>query len=173
MTNYVNDRDLAWKLGRQVSVLVVFLAVLSYQAHLKILSSEKFLILARQKHQRCSYLHISYLFLLFGEGNGTLLQYSCLENPMDGGAWQAAVHGVTRSRTQLSNFAFTFHFPALEKEMATHSSVLAWRIQGRGSLVGCRLWGRTELDTTEVTQQQQQKIRQIDSPNSRREKDFK
>ena len=86
-----------------------------------------------------------------GEGNGTPLQYCCLENPMDGGAWWAAVHGVAKSRTRLSDFTFTFHFPALEKEMATHSSVLAWRIQGRGSLVGCRLWGRTESDTTEVT----------------------
>ena len=93
---------------------------------------------------------------LVGEGNGNPLQYSCLENPMDRGAWQAAVHGVVKSQTQLSNFTFTFHFHALEKEMATHSSVLAWRIQGRRSLVGYRLWGRTELDTTEVTQQQQQ-----------------
>ena len=62
--------------------------------------------------------------------NGTPLQYSCLENPMDGGAWQAAVHGVVRSQTQLSDFIFTFHFHALEKEMATHSTVLAWRIPG-------------------------------------------
>ena len=68
----------------------------------------------------------------FGEGNGTPLQYSCLENPMDGGAWKAAVHGVTEGRTQLSDFTFTFHFHALEKEMATHSSVLAWRIPGTG-----------------------------------------
>ena len=75
---------------------------------------------------------------------------------MDGGAWWAAVHGVAKSRTRLSDFTFTFHFHALEKEMATHSSVLAWRIPGRGSLVGCRLWGRTESDTTEATQQQQQ-----------------
>ena len=67
---------------------------------------------------------------------------------MDGGAWWAAVHGVTKSQTQLT---FTFHFHALEKEMATHSSVLAWRIPGTGSLVGCRLWGRTESDTTEAT----------------------
>ena len=67
-----------------------------------------------------------------GEGNGTPLQYSCLENPMDGGAWWAAVHGVARSRTWLSAFTFTFHFHALEKEMATHSSVLAWRIPGTG-----------------------------------------
>ena len=86
-----------------------------------------------------------------GEGNGTPLQYSCLENPMDGGAWWAAVHGVDKSRARLSNFPFTFHFPALEKEMATHSSVLAWRIPGTGSLVGCRLWGCTELDTTHTT----------------------
>ena len=77
---------------------------------------------------------------------------------MDGGAWQAAVHGVAKSRTRLSDFTFTFHFHALEKEMATHSSVLAWRIPGRGSLVGCHLWGRTESDTTEATQQQQQKL---------------
>ena len=60
------------------------------------------------------------------------LQYSCLENPMDGGAWLAAVHGVPKSQTRLSDFTFTFHFPALEKEMATHSSVLAWRIPGSG-----------------------------------------
>jgi len=65
-----------------------------------------------------------------GEGNGNPLQYSCLEKPMDGGAWWAAVHEVARSRTWLSDFTFTFHFHALEKEMATHSSVLAWRIPG-------------------------------------------
>ena len=67
-----------------------------------------------------------------GEGNGTPLQYSCLENPMDGGPWWAAVHGVAKSRTRLSNFTFTFHFHALEKEMATHSSVPSWRIPGTG-----------------------------------------
>ena len=70
---------------------------------------------------------------------------------MDGGAWWAAVHGVARRRTRLSDFTFTFHFPALEKEMATHSSVLAGESQGRGSLVGCRLWGHTGSDTTEAT----------------------
>ena len=69
---------------------------------------------------------------MLGEGNGTPLQYSCLENPMDGGAWWTAVHGVAKSQTQLSNFTFTFHFHALEKEVATHSSVLAWRIPGTG-----------------------------------------
>ena len=67
-----------------------------------------------------------------GEGNGTPLQYSCLENPMDRGAWWAAVHGVARSWTRLSDFTLTFHFHALEEEMATHSSVLAWRIPGTG-----------------------------------------
>ena len=71
-----------------------------------------------------------------GEGNGTPLQYSCLENPTDGGAWWAAVHGVARSQTRLSDFPFTFHFHALEKEMATHSSILAWRIPGTGEPVG-------------------------------------
>ena len=68
--------------------------------------------------------------LFSGEGNGTPLQYSCLENPLDGGAWWAAVHGVAKSQTRLSDFTFPFHFHALEKEMATHSSVLAWRIPG-------------------------------------------
>ena len=66
----------------------------------------------------------------FGEGNGTSLQYSCLENPMGGGAWWVAVHGVARSQTRLSDFTFAFH--ALEKEMASHSSVFAWRIPGTG-----------------------------------------
>ena len=72
------------------------------------------------------------LYHVLREGNGTPLQYSCLENPMDGGAWWAAVHRVAKSRTWLSDFTFTFHFHALEKEMATHSSVLAWRIPGTG-----------------------------------------
>ena len=85
------------------------------------------------------------------DGNGSPLQYSCLENPMHGGAWWAAVHEFAKSHTQLSDFTFTFHFHALEKEMATHSGVLAWRIQGRWSLVGWRLWGRTESDTTDAT----------------------
>ena len=88
-----------------------------------------------------SSLHI--VMQVSGEGNGTPLQYSCLENPMDGGAWSAAVHGVARSRTQLNDFTFTFHFHALEKEMATHSSVLAWRIPGTGEPGGS--------DTTEAT----------------------
>ena len=69
---------------------------------------------------------LSYL----GEGNGNPLQYSCLENPMDGEAWWAAVHWVAKSQTRLRDVTFTFHFHALEKEMATHSNVLAWRIPG-------------------------------------------
>ena len=99
-----------------------------------------------------------------GEGNGTPLQYSCLENPMDRGAWWATVHGVAKSQTRLSDFTFTFHFHALEKEMATHSSVLAWRIPGTGEPSGLLSMGlhrvrhdwsdlaaAAELDMTEVT----------------------
>ena len=76
--------------------------------------------------------HIYLSIIIIGEGNGTPLQYSCLENPMEGGAWWAEVYGVAKSRTRLSDFTSTFHFHALEKEMATHSSVLAWRIPGMG-----------------------------------------
>ena len=85
---------------------------------------------------------------LFGEGNGTPLQYFCLENPMDGGVWQAAVHGVAKSWTRLSDFTFTFHFHALEEEMATHSSVLAWRIPETGEPGGLPSMGshRVGLD---------------------------
>ena len=79
--------------------------------------------------QPCPLIYIS-LWLFSGEGSGTPLQYSCLENPMDGGAWWAAVHEVAKSRTRLSDFTLTFHFHALGKQMATHSSVLAWRIPG-------------------------------------------
>ena len=76
-----------------------------------------------------------------GEGNGTPLQSSCLENPMDGGAWWAAVHGVAKSRIQLRDFTFTFHFHMLEKEMATHSSVLAWRTPGMAEPGGLPFMG--------------------------------
>ena len=72
------------------------------------------------------------LEIVSGEGSGNPLHYFCLKNPMDEGAWWAAVHGVAKGRPRLSNFTFTFHFHALEKEMATHSSVLAWRIPGTG-----------------------------------------
>ena len=83
-----------------------------------------------------------------GEGSGTPLQYSCLENLMDGGAWWALVHGVAKSRTRPSEFTFTFHFHALEKEMATHSSVLVWRIPGTGEpggLPSMELQSQTQL----------------------------
>ena len=98
--------------------------------------------------KRIKYLGI---YLPNGEGNGTPLQHSCLENPMDGGACWAALHGVTKSQTRLSNFTFAFHFHALEKEMATHSSVLAWRIPGMAEPGGLPSMGHTESDTTEAT----------------------
>ena len=79
-----------------------------------------------------AFSNIRYQSILTGERNGTPLQCSCLQNPRDGGAWWAAVHGVAKTRTQLSDFTFTFHFHALEKEMAPHSSVFAWRIPGTG-----------------------------------------
>ena len=83
-----------------------------------------------------------------GEGNGTPFQYCCLENPVDGGAWWAVVHGVAEGRTRLSDFTFTFHFHALEEEMSTHSSVLAWRIPGSGEPGGLLSMGshRVGLD---------------------------
>ena len=77
-------------------------------------------------------MNLTTLATLFREGNGKPLQYSCLENPMDGGAWKVAVHGVAMSRIQLSDFTFTFNFHTLKKEKATHSRVLAWRIPGTG-----------------------------------------
>ena len=86
--------------------------------------------------QEMKYVNLKALRGHVGEGNGTPFQYSCLENPMDGGAWKAAVHGVAEGQTRLSDFTFTFHFDALEKEMATPSSVLAWRIPGTGEPSG-------------------------------------
>ena len=84
-----------------------------------------------------------------GEGNGTPLQYSCLENPMGGGAWWAAVHGVAKSRTRLSDFPFTFmHW---RRKWQPTPVLLPGEPQGPGSLVGCRLWGRTESDAAEAT----------------------
>ena len=84
---------------------------------------------------------VIWYYLWWGEGNDTPLQYSCLENPMDRGTWWATVHGVAKSQTRLSDFTFTFHFPALEKKTATHSSVLAWRIPGMGKPGGLRSMG--------------------------------
>ena len=92
--------------------------------------------LSRNWQDNGSHMLLPSSRMVFGEGNGTPLQYSCLENPMDGGAWWAAVHGVAKSQTLLSDFNFTFHFYALKKEMATHSSVLSWRIPGMGETGG-------------------------------------
>ena len=86
-------------------------------------------------------------YSLSGEGNGTPLQYSCLENPMDRGAWWAAVHGVTKSWTQLRDFTFTFHFYDWRRKWQPTPMFLPGEYQGQQSLVGCRLWGRTESDT--------------------------
>ena len=91
---------------------------------------------------------------LVGEGNGTALQYSCLENPMGGGAWWAAVHGVTNSQTRLSDFTFTFSLSCIGE--GNGNPLQCSCLENPRSLVGCCLWGRTELDTTEATQQQQQ-----------------
>ena len=93
------------------------------------------------------YFELIYFSLGAGEGNGTPLQYSCLENPMDGGAWWAAVHGVAKSWTRLSNFTFT-HW---RRQWQPTPVFLSGESQGRGSLVGCRLWDHTESDTTEAT----------------------
>ena len=94
----------------------------------RLMSSEK----SDRQGLNASIIFTNYYTTVFSEGNDTPLQYSCLENPMDGGAWWAAVHEVAKSQIQLSDFTLTFHFHALEKEMATHSSVLAWRIPGMG-----------------------------------------
>ena len=91
------------------------------------------------------------------EGNGNPLQYSCLENPMDGGAWLAAVHGVAKSWTRLSDFTFNFHFHALEKELATYSGVLAWRIPGTGEPGGLPSMGS----------QSQTRLKRLSSSSSR------
>ena len=96
-------------------------------------------------------LHFHFSLSCVGEGNGNPFQYSCLDSLMDRGAWWAIVHGVAKSWTRLSNLTFTFHFHALEREMATHSVFLPGESQGRGSLVGCHLWGRTESDMNEAT----------------------
>ena len=85
------------------------------------------------------------------EGNGTPLKYSCLENPMDRGAWKAAHHGVAEDQTQLSDFTLLFTFMHWRRKWQPTPVFLPGKSQGRGSPVGCRLWGGTELDTTEAT----------------------
>ena len=97
-----------------------------------------------------------------GEGNGTPLQYCCLKNPMEGGAWQAAVHGVAEGQTRLSDFTFTFmHW---RRKWQPTPEFLPGESQGWVSLVGCHLWGHTESDTTNATQQQQQQQQSTPGP---------
>ena len=118
-------------------ITIILLVYISYKTQKKVVFTRK-LVRGRSgnKAKHSSDRGFKVTRGINGEGNGTPLQYSCLENPMDGGAWKAAVHGVAEGRTRLSDFTLTFHFHALEKEMATHSSVLAWRIPGTGELGG-------------------------------------
>ena len=110
--------------------------------------------LSLEPYHQYTLLSIVYSSNHIGEGYGTPLQYSCLENPMDGGAWWTAVHGVAKSRTRLSDFTFTFmHW---RRKRQPTPVFLPGESQGSGSLVGGRLWCRTESDMTEATQQQQQ-----------------
>ena len=106
-----------------------------------------FMGLQRVGHTCTFHLRCTRFYKYSREGNGTPLQYSCMENPMDGGPWWAAVHGVVDGQTQLSDFTFT-HW---RRKWQPTPVFLPGESQGRGSLVGCHLWGRTELDTTEVT----------------------
>ena len=97
------------------------------------------------------FYELTHCSLLTGEGNGTPLQYSCLENPMDRGAWWAAIHGVEKSRTRLSDFTLIFTFMHWRRKWQPTPVFLPGEPQGRWSLVGFCLWGRTESDTTEAT----------------------
>ena len=115
----------------------------------------KITMLILQKNKIVNNYDLVALFL--GEGNGTPLQYPCLENPMGGGAWWAAVHGVAKSRTRLNDFTFTFHFHALEKEMATHLCCFLENPRDRGAW-WASVYGvaRSQTRMNEATQQQQQ-----------------
>ena len=137
------------------SGLTLFLTIFTYVSKFRKLSSghrtEKGQF-SFQSHRRAmpkdiqTTAQLSSSHMLAGEGNGTPRQYSCLENPTEGGAWWAAVHGVAKSRTRLTDFTFTFHFHALEKEMASHSSVLAWRIPGMGEPGGLPSMGSCRFE---------------------------
>ena len=109
----------------------------------------------QQSHSIIHTHTLFFRFLLEVACNGTLLQYSCLENPMDGGAWRAAVHGVAESRAQLSDFTFPCHFHSLEKEMTTHSSMLAWEIPWTEEPRGLQFMGLPGVWYNWVTKQQQ------------------
>ena len=143
-------RTLVWcKMMVKISFDYCIIIIIIFSEYFLWRKKTTLLFISRLLDYQCNCLESSFIFFvvklrcnrwllesLSGEGNGTPLQYSCLENPVDGGAWWAAVHGVARSQTRLSDFTLTSHFPALEKEMATHSSVLAWRIPGTGQLGG-------------------------------------
>ena len=116
-------------------------------------------------------VNLQILIFLLVILNGTPLQYSCLENPMDGGAWWAAVHGVAKSQTQLSDFTFTFHFHALEKEMATHSSIPAWRIPGIGEPGGLLSMGVAQSRTQLKRLSSSSSSRNYHTKQSQKEKD--
>ena len=103
-------------------------------------ASQKFILKRMDKHYTDNEILLS-LKKELREGNGTPLQYSCLEHPMDGGAWWAAVHGVTKSRAWLSDFTFTFHFHALRMKWQPTPVFLPGESQGQRSLVGRHLWG--------------------------------
>ena len=113
-------------------------------------------------HASGSALKATYIYIFVAvfvrEGNGTPLQYSCPENPMDGGAWWATAHGVAKSLTRLNNFTSLFPFMHWRRKWQPTPVFFPGESQGHGSLTGCRLWGRTESDTTEGTQQQQQQL---------------
>ena len=115
------DREAWWATVHGVATSQSQLSDFTFTFHFHTMEKEMVPVYSEQEYQL--YLH---------EGNGNPLQCSCLENPRDGEAWWAAVYGVAESRTRLSDFTLTFHFHALEKEIATHSSVLAWRIPGTG-----------------------------------------
>ena len=118
------------QIGKKKQMVQTVITKLIFLFSPSISFSQLFLQIKKNNLWYFSSFILTWLDFIFGEGNGTPLQYSCLENPIDGGAWKAAVHGVTEGQTRLSDFTFTFHYHALEKEMATHSSVLAWRIPG-------------------------------------------
>ena len=109
-----------------------FLLIFPVWGSLNAFNSEIYDLLKLSDFQATERLHYHFSLSCIGEGNGNPLQCSCLENPRDSGAWWTAACGVAQSWTRLSDFTFTFHFHALEKEMATHFSVLAWRIPGTG-----------------------------------------
>ena len=99
----------------------------------------------REESDMTERLHFHFSLSCIGEGNGNPLPCSCLENPRDGGAWWAAIYGVAQSQTRLNDFTFTIHFHAFEKEMATHSSILAWRIPGTEEPGGLQFMGSLKV----------------------------